>query len=101
MYAVLGLPTVTIFVARWARRIGAFGLVGGGLTKHYHATHARHLVIQVGPRWHYQSLPSFRSESATIFETFTISASAGQGTHTDSQSIERVAGIRHQVAGLS
>ena len=100
MYAVLGLPTVTIFVARWARRIGDFGEVGDGLTKHYHMAHATTLGFWFGLVAAYQCLPPCRSESATIFETFTISASAGQGTHTNSQSIERVAGIRHQVAGL-
>jgi hypothetical protein len=38
MYAVLGLPFPTIFLACQARRIGAFGLVGRALTNPYHAS---------------------------------------------------------------
>ena len=56
------LPNITGICARDAKPIGDFGLVSGRFTTAY------------------QTLPGGRSESPRRSATFTISASAGQGT---------------------
>ena len=71
MYADLGLPSFTIFLASEAKSFGGFGLVGGGITIPYH-------MINLG-----QTLPR---------AVFTNDYHRGEGLTIE-------LGIMHQVAG--
>jgi len=96
MYAVLGLPSLTVSCARGANPIGAFGLVGQAVTNCYHglACAGRRFLVGLDPVTNPYHPPDLAWPRVRI--TFTNLYHRDGETHTGTDIVAR---DQHQATG--